>query len=104
MTIPPDKTGDEYLVLTQDISWEHKSYLDLYPTVSSLLKRGFINIDKPRGPSSHEVAAWVGRILGVEKVGHGGTLGVSGKSTCQWPSDSHLKLCEQVTQMDHKSR
>jgi predicted rRNA pseudouridine synthase len=36
-------------------------------------------IDKPRGPSSHQVAAWVGKILGVP-VGHAGTLdpGVSG--------------------------
>ena len=34
---------------------------------------GIIVIDKPRGPSSHEVAAWVGKILGCQ-VGHAGTL------------------------------
>lgn len=34
---------------------------------------GIIVIDKPRGPSSHEVAAWVGRMLGCP-VGHSGTL------------------------------
>jgi H/ACA ribonucleoprotein complex subunit 4 len=34
----------------------------------------FVVIDKPRGPSSHEVAAWVRKILGVEKSGHAGTL------------------------------
>ncbi|OPX61632.1 MULTISPECIES: RNA-guided pseudouridylation complex pseudouridine synthase subunit Cbf5 [unclassified Methanoregula] len=34
---------------------------------------GIIVIDKPRGPSSHEVAAWVGRMLGCQ-VGHAGTL------------------------------
>ncbi|MCL5788481.1 MAG: hypothetical protein M1357_01555 [Candidatus Marsarchaeota archaeon] len=33
-----------------------------------------MNIDKPRGPSSHEVAAWVGKMAGAAKVGHGGTL------------------------------
>ena len=34
---------------------------------------GIIVIDKPRGPSSHEVAAWVGKMLGCP-VGHSGTL------------------------------
>jgi tRNA pseudouridine55 synthase/H/ACA ribonucleoprotein complex subunit 4 len=34
---------------------------------------GIIVIDKPRGPSSHEVAAWVGKMLGCQ-VGHSGTL------------------------------
>jgi len=38
------------------------------------LKFGVINLDKPAGPSSHEVTAWVKRILGVEQAGHGGTL------------------------------
>lgn len=34
---------------------------------------GIVVVDKPRGPSSHQVAAWVGEILGAE-VGHAGTL------------------------------
>ena len=34
---------------------------------------GIIVVDKPRGPSSHEVAAWVGTMLGCP-VGHSGTL------------------------------
>jgi predicted rRNA pseudouridine synthase len=40
---------------------------------------GIVVIDKPRGPSSHQVTAWAGKILGVP-VGHAGTLdpGVSG--------------------------
>jgi H/ACA ribonucleoprotein complex subunit 4 len=35
---------------------------------------GAINLDKTSGPTSHEVAAWVKRILDVEKAGHSGTL------------------------------
>jgi len=35
---------------------------------------GVINLDKPAGPTSHEVAAWVKRILNLRQVGHGGTL------------------------------
>jgi H/ACA ribonucleoprotein complex subunit 4 len=34
----------------------------------------FINLDKPSNPSSHEVVAWVKKILRVEKTGHSGTL------------------------------
>ncbi len=34
---------------------------------------GIILVDKPRGPSSHQVAAWVGDMLGCS-VGHSGTL------------------------------
>ncbi|PWR73549.1 RNA-guided pseudouridylation complex pseudouridine synthase subunit Cbf5 [Methanospirillum stamsii] len=33
-----------------------------------------ILIDKPRGPSSHQVAAWVRDMTGVSSVGHTGTL------------------------------
>ncbi len=40
----------------------------------------FLLIDKPRGPSSHQVTAWVRDMLGVSRAGHAGTLdpGVSG--------------------------
>jgi len=38
------------------------------------LKYGVINLDKPSNPSSHEVVAWVKKILKVEKTGHSGTL------------------------------
>jgi tRNA pseudouridine55 synthase/H/ACA ribonucleoprotein complex subunit 4 len=34
---------------------------------------GILVIDKPRGPSSHQVASWVGKMLGCQ-VGHAGTL------------------------------
>jgi H/ACA ribonucleoprotein complex subunit 4 len=31
-------------------------------------------IDKTSGPTSHEVAAWIKKLLDLDKVGHGGTL------------------------------
>ncbi len=43
-------------------------------TVRELLNNGFINVDKPAGPSSHQVVAWVKEALEIEKAGHGGTL------------------------------
>jgi H/ACA ribonucleoprotein complex subunit 4 len=38
------------------------------------IRHGVINLDKTAGPTSHEVAAWVKRILKLQAVGHGGTL------------------------------
>ena len=38
------------------------------------IKSGVINLDKPANPSSHEVVAWIKRILRCEKTGHSGTL------------------------------
>jgi len=43
-------------------------------SAEQLMRFGVINLDKPAGPTSHEVAAWVKRILKLEHVGHGGTL------------------------------
>lgn len=42
--------------------------------IKEYIKSGFINLDKPSNPSSHEVVAWIKRILKVEKTGHSGTL------------------------------
>jgi tRNA pseudouridine55 synthase len=35
---------------------------------------GFLVVDKPRGPTSHDVVAAVRRATGIKKVGHAGTL------------------------------
>ena len=51
MTAEEDDTGVNHL-------WNHA---------------GILVVDKPRGPSSHQVASWVGRMLGCQ-VGHAGTL------------------------------
>lgn len=38
------------------------------------IQKGVVNLDKPMGPTSHEIDSWVKKILHVEKTGHGGTL------------------------------
>ena len=43
-------------------------------TIKQLLQYGLILIDKPPGPTSHEVVAWAKRILEIPKAGHSGTL------------------------------
>ena len=42
--------------------------------ISEYVRYGIINLDKPANPSSHEVVAWIRRILRVDKTGHSGTL------------------------------
>jgi len=42
--------------------------------IQEYVRFGVITLDKPAGPSSHEVTAWVKRILKVGRAGHGGTL------------------------------
>ena len=43
-------------------------------SIQSLLEYGLILVDKPPGPTSHEVVAWAKRILHLPKIGHSGTL------------------------------
>ena len=49
-------------------------------SIKELLNRGILIIDKPAGPTSHQAADYVKRILGLLKAGHTGTLdpGVTG--------------------------
>ncbi len=42
--------------------------------IKDLLDNGIINIDKPSGPTSHQVSAYVQGILEIDKSGHSGTL------------------------------
>ncbi|MBU0615858.1 MAG: RNA-guided pseudouridylation complex pseudouridine synthase subunit Cbf5 [Nanoarchaeota archaeon] len=42
--------------------------------IKELLDYGVINIDKPKGPTSHQVADFVQKILKISKSGHSGTL------------------------------
>jgi H/ACA ribonucleoprotein complex subunit 4 len=43
-------------------------------SIRELLNNCIINLDKPCGPTSHQIDAWIKKLLEVDKVGHGGTL------------------------------
>ncbi len=43
-------------------------------SINELLSSGLINLDKPSGPTSHQVDSWIKGIFNIDKVGHGGTL------------------------------
>lgn len=61
-------------VIDQDVTNdEYGTYYDKR-IVQQLLNYGFILLDKPNGPTSHETVAWIKKILNVAKAGHSGTL------------------------------
>ena len=43
-------------------------------TTEVLVHYGILNVNKPAGPTSHQVAEYVQKILGIDRAGHGGTL------------------------------
>ncbi|MFH1211776.1 MAG: RNA-guided pseudouridylation complex pseudouridine synthase subunit Cbf5 [Candidatus Woesearchaeota archaeon] len=43
-------------------------------STEKLVQCGIVNIDKPSGPTSHQVSAYVRKILNLNKAGHSGTL------------------------------
>ena len=72
--LPADRPRE---MITKSIDTTNPDYgfssLDNLP-IDYLLRNGVICLDKPAGPTSHEVATWVRRIFNSERVGHGGTL------------------------------
>ena len=43
-------------------------------SIASLLEFGVINLDKPPGPSAHQVSAWVKCLADLDRAAHAGTL------------------------------
>ena len=43
-------------------------------TITELLNNGVICLNKPQGPSSHQITEYAKNIFEVGKAGHGGTL------------------------------
>lgn len=74
--IIPWEIKRELVVKAEDETDPHFGHKPNERPLQDYIKFGMINLDKPAGPSSHEVAAWVKRILNLKRVGHGGTLGL----------------------------
>jgi H/ACA ribonucleoprotein complex subunit 4 len=71
---PPWTITRETLTLSEAETNQKYGYPPNIRPLAEHIRYGFVNIDKPAGPSSHEVTAWVKKILGVKHAGHGGTL------------------------------
>jgi len=71
MKLPFEGRKYEILVKKEEVS-EQKGNFEI--SVKELLDYGIINLNKPSGPTSHQVADYVKKILELKKVGHSGTL------------------------------
>jgi len=68
------KNYDSLNVRTAHYTPIPSGYSPLRRPLQEYLRYGCLNVDKPANPSSHEVVAWIKRMLRVEKTGHSGTL------------------------------
>ncbi len=68
------KNYDKMHVRTGHYTPIPSGYTPLKRPLAEYVRYGVINLDKPSNPSSHEVVAWIRRILRVDKTGHSGTL------------------------------
>ena len=64
----------EWYVKSEDVSNPEYGEYPGSRSVEELLRKGVVVIDKPSGPTSHQVTAWVRDMLGLPKAGHSGTL------------------------------
>jgi hypothetical protein len=71
--LPGDVRGD-ILVKAEEPTNPEWGCTSTERPIEEHLAYGVINLDKPTGPTSHEVVAWVKKMLYLNKAGHGGTL------------------------------
>ncbi|MDY6966322.1 MAG: RNA-guided pseudouridylation complex pseudouridine synthase subunit Cbf5 [Halobacteriota archaeon] len=64
----------KFIVKSKDVTDPNHGCAPEERSIEVYLSRGVVNLDKPSGPTSHEVDHWVKEIFGISKVGHGGTL------------------------------
>ncbi len=79
MMLPSEKKR-ETLIKSEDSTDERSGKKPSRRPIEEYIQKGVINLDKPAGPTSHEVTSWVKKILnpvfkyGDLKAGHSGTL------------------------------
>jgi H/ACA ribonucleoprotein complex subunit 4 len=64
----------EYVKLKEEESDPRFGFQPNSRPLPQYLDYGFIVLDKPQGPTSHQVAAWVRKIFNKERAGYSGTL------------------------------
>ena len=70
----PSDESEQLIIKSQDITNPEYGNIPEKRSINELLQLGVINLDKPSGPTSHEVVSWVRKILNITIAGHGGTL------------------------------
>jgi H/ACA ribonucleoprotein complex subunit 4 len=73
-TVPPWEIKRELLTKAENSTNPKYGHRPSERPAKEYIRYGTINLDKPAGPTSHEVAAWVKKIMKLSAIGHGGTL------------------------------
>jgi H/ACA ribonucleoprotein complex subunit 4 len=66
--------NEEFLIKDEEETNPNFGWKPRERPIKEYIETGVINLDKPPGPTSHEVVAWVKRMLSIDRAGHGGTL------------------------------
>jgi len=74
VAVPPWELKREVIVKSEEETDQKYGCPPMERPFKDQLRFGVINLDKPPGPTSHEVVAWIKRLLLLDKAGHGGTL------------------------------
>ncbi len=64
----------EWIVIREEETSPEYGVLPYQRPINEHIVNGVINLDKPPGPTSHEVVAWIKKMFGLKRAGHGGTL------------------------------
>jgi len=72
--MPFEKIKRKILVKKEAETSDKYGTLPEMRSIEEHMNLGIINIDKPKGPTSHQVSSYVQKILSVNKGGHSGTL------------------------------
>lgn len=72
--LPFELIKREILVRKEADSSDKFGKLPEQRSTEEIISYGVVNINKPSGPTSHQVSAYVQKILGLTKAGHSGTL------------------------------
>ncbi len=70
----PSEIKRDVFVKSEDSSDEKSGIRPEEMPIQEYIQKGVVNLDKPAGPTSHEVTSWVKKILELEKAGQSGTL------------------------------
>jgi len=68
------EVGRKWVVLKEAETDPQHGKVPTRRSLEELLRLGIINLDKPPGPTSHEIVAWLKNMLCLKRAGHGGTL------------------------------
>ncbi|MBT5281033.1 MAG: RNA-guided pseudouridylation complex pseudouridine synthase subunit Cbf5 [Euryarchaeota archaeon] len=93
--------GSATMILDEKASTDEA--LGTYPdqkTIEQRLEGGFFLLDKGAGPTSHQVAAWVRDLLGLTRLGHGGTLDPFATGVLPLMAGKSMRLTKQILEHD----